>query len=133
MRPKPLESFPTAAARALEAIDRQLGGLEHEDLDVQLGGDVLTLAFGDGVRFVINSHSAASQIWMAAGSTAWHFDLVADGRWVAAKSGDELFSALARVVSAKLGETVVLQAPPSSATSQREHDEHDPAAAEATR
>ena len=105
------KTFQTTSTRALEAIDRQLGGLEHESLDVQLGGDVLTLAFADGSRFVINAHSAASQIWMAAGSTAWHFDLTADGRWVAAKNGDELFSTVSRVVSTKLGEAIAVDGP----------------------
>jgi CyaY protein len=101
--------FQTSSAHALEAIDRQLGALEHESLDVQLGGDVLTLTFADDARFVINAHSAASQIWMAAGSTAWHFDLEADGRWVAAKSGDELFATVSRMVSTKLGEAIAVR------------------------
>lgn len=97
------------SAEALEHIDEALGGLEHEDLDVDLGGDVLTLAFSDGVKFIINAHSAAGQIWMAANKDAWHFDYDdASGRWVASKSGDELMATVARAVGERLGQPVSL-------------------------
>ena len=102
-----LKDFHKLSAKALEHIDARLGGLELEELDVQLAGDVLTLVFHDGARYVINAHSAAGQIWMAAGTQAWHFD--PDGeQWVARKSGDELMSTVARVVGAKLGTRVSL-------------------------
>jgi len=101
--------FYKRSALALERLDAGLGGLEHDDLDVQLAGDVLTLSFRDRARFVINAHSAAGQIWMAAGTTAWHFDYHPDtDRWVAARTGDELFEAVAQVVGAKLGLTLNL-------------------------
>lgn len=103
------KDFFKLSARALEHIDARLGALELDELDVQLAGDVLTLAFKDGARFVINAHSAAGQIWMAAGTTAWHFDWVAEqGRWVARKTADELMATVARVVGAKLGTEVSL-------------------------
>ncbi len=101
--------FAELSAKALEHIDQTLGDLEHERLDVDLGGDVLTLAFADGTKFIINAHSAAGQIWMAAKTDAWHFDYVeADDRWVAHKTGDELMSTIARTVGAHLGEPVSL-------------------------
>lgn len=97
------------SSRALEHIERTLGALEHEALDVQLAGDVLTLSFDDGARFVVNAHSAALQIWMAAGRTAWHFDWVPERTaWVASKNGDELMGTLARSVGDKLGLVVSL-------------------------
>lgn len=96
--------FQTLSAQALEHLDQTLGDLEHDDLDVSLAGDVLTLAFADGARFVINAHSAAGQIWMAANTDAWHFDYDdASGRWVAAKTGDELMATVARTVGQRLG------------------------------
>ena len=101
--------FTELSSAALEHIEHGLAALEHDALDVQLGGDVLTLAFDDGTRFVINAHSAAGQVWMAADRTAWQFDWDDAGqRWVAGKTGDELFGTVARVVSAKLGEAVRL-------------------------
>jgi CyaY protein len=103
-----IKTFYTESGNALRHIDEVLGDLEHELLDVNLAGDVLTLAFEDGGKFVINAHSAAEQIWMAAGTTAWHFDYVAErGQWIASKSNEELMTTVARVVGAKLGEPPV--------------------------
>lgn len=101
--------FYAESGKALRHIDEILGDLEHDQLDVDLAGDVLTLAFEDGGTFIINAHSAAQQVWMAAGTTAWHFDLVEDsGRWVARKTDEELMATVARVVGAKLGQTIEL-------------------------
>lgn len=101
--------FVKLSAQALEHIDEVLGGLEHDDLDVDLAGDVLTLGFSDGAKFVINAHSAAGQIWMAANKDAWHFDYdEQNGRWVAAKSGDELMATVARTVGERLGQPLSL-------------------------
>lgn len=101
------DHFFELSSAALEHIENGLAALEHDELDVQLAGDVLTLSFDDGTRFVINAHSAAGQVWMAADRNAWHFDWNGE-RWIAAKTGDELMGTVARVVSAKLGEHVTL-------------------------
>lgn len=101
--------FHKKSAEALEHIDEHLGDLEHDDLDVQLSGDVLKLTFSGGQRFVINAHGAARQVWMAAGTTAWHFDYDAEkDRWIAHRTDEELMSTVARVVGDKLGETISL-------------------------
>lgn len=101
--------FTALATDALAHLERRIGDLEHDDLDIQLGGDVLTLSFSDGTRYVINAHSAAGQIWMAAERTAWHFDYdAASERWVAARSDEELMATVARVLSDKLGQPVRL-------------------------
>lgn len=101
------KEFSAKSASALEHIDEVLGDLEHESLDVDLAGDVLTMAFADGSKFILNAHSAAGQIWLAAGTEAWHFDFEADqDAWIAHKQGDELRATISRVISAKLGEAV---------------------------
>ena len=102
-------TFIEHSSRTLDRLERGLGALEHEALDVQLSGDVLTLAFDDGSRYVINAHSAAGQIWMAAELNAWHFDFVEQRAcWIAAKTSDELVSTVERLVAAKLGVAVRL-------------------------
>ncbi len=101
--------FLTESAKALSHIDQVLGDLELDELDVDLAGDVLTLDFGDAGTFIINAHSAAGQVWMAAGTHAWHFDFsVERGEWIAAKTGDELMHTLSRAVGDKLGRSVEL-------------------------
>jgi len=93
--------------RALvDAFDR----LELDGLETELENGILTLDFSSGERFVVNSHRAARQIWMAAERTAWHFDWDApSGSWRAHKTDDELWSTLERVVGAKLGRTLSLR------------------------
>ncbi len=92
--------FERAADATLRAIDKALG--DESDFEVELTMGILTLEFPDGDKYVINSHRAARQVWMAADRAAWHFDLKGD-HWVAQKSGDELIAALETVVSRKLG------------------------------
>lgn len=97
--------------RADEELKRLIVALDDVDdfleADLQMG--VLTIAFPDGTRYVVNSHRAAKQIWGAAELTAWHFDPKEDGSWIAAKSGEELWSVVERVLSNKLHRAVKLR------------------------
>src|SRR5262245_40479035 len=100
--------FDHAADDALRALDRALDRLEAE-LEVDLESGILTIEFADGVKYVVNSHRAARQIWMAAERSAWHFDLDrATSNWVATKTGDELWATVAAVVGRKLGRSITL-------------------------
>ena len=99
--------FATESERALAHIEGAIAALDTDEVDPDLAADVLTLEFSDGAEFVINAHSAAGQIWMAAGTSAWHFDLdPASKRWVASRTGEELMATVARVVGDKLGRPV---------------------------
>ncbi|RMG98199.1 MAG: iron donor protein CyaY [Deltaproteobacteria bacterium] len=101
------KTFVTEADRTLADLERRIADLELEQLEPDLAGDVLTLEFADGTKFIINAHSAARQIWMAAGTEAWHFDYDAErDAWIASKNGDELYDAVRRVLSDKLGFSV---------------------------
>ena len=102
------ERFEVLADATLRKMVEALDETEDEGFEADLESGVLTIAFEDGAKFVVNSHRAARQIWMAAGATAWHYDLGQDGRWVAAKSGDELWSTLGARMSEKMGRTVRL-------------------------
>lgn len=86
---------------------------EHPDeLFAELGGDVLTIEFPDQTRYVINSHLAARQIWLAAERSAWHFDYARErAAWIDRKSQAELWSKLEELLGKKLGRTVKLQRP----------------------
>ena len=102
--------YEAVARPELQALVRALDELELSGFEAELASDILTLEFEDGKRYVVNSHRAARQIWMAAELQAWHFDWVPDrGRWVASKSGDELWSALEGVLSRRLKRAVTLR------------------------
>lgn len=88
------------------ALDRQDG------VEAELSMGVLTLSFeAGGAPFVVNSHRAARQIWMAADRQAWHFDPTDDGqRWVASKPPhDELWAALGAALAKRLGRPIALR------------------------
>lgn len=100
-------AFEAAADETLGQMSRALDALEG-DVEVELSMGILTLEFSDGTKYVVNSHRAAKQIWMAAERTAWHFDFEA-GRWVAKKNGDELWTAVEAALTGKLGRPVALK------------------------
>jgi iron-sulfur cluster assembly protein CyaY len=90
--------------RMIEALDEA-----GDDIDPEFQMGVLRINFDDGTKYVVNSHRAARQIWMAAERTAWHFDYQADSkRWVA-PNGDELWSAVQGTLSRKLGRELDLR------------------------
>jgi CyaY protein len=94
----------------LEALLEALDALDDERVEAELSTEILTLEFADGARYVVNSHRAARQIWMAAERSAWHFDWVPErAAWIAAKSGDELWATLERMLGEKLGRSVELR------------------------
>ncbi len=99
--------FERTADDTLRLLERALGDLDGLEVDLQMG--VLTVEFSDGARYVINSHRAARQIWMAAEHNAWHFDPRSEGqRWQASKDGSELWTTVEAVLSRKLGRTIEL-------------------------
>ena len=101
------QDFEKVADDELTRLSRALDEVDDLEADLQMG--VLTIVFSDGARYIVNSHRAAKQIWGAAERSAWHFDLQADGRWVAPKNGDELWSTVERLLSNKLGRPIALR------------------------
>jgi CyaY protein len=100
--------FDRLAEETLSALIEAIASTEDEGVDADLESGVLSIAFDDGTRFVVNSHRAARQIWMAAGASAWHFDWTGEA-WIAKKNGDELWASVERETSRKLGRRFVLQ------------------------
>lgn len=99
--------FERAADEALHALERALSELHEVEADLESG--ILTIEFADGDKFVINSHRAARQIWMAAERSAWHFDYNrTTSRWIAAKTSDELRSTVEAALGRKLKKAVAL-------------------------
>lgn len=99
-----LELAQPELERLLDALDA-LG----EVVDAELSSDILSIDLPAGPRFVVNSHRAARQIWMAANAHAWHFDPVPGRGWIAQKSGEELWATLARALSTRLGRPIELR------------------------
>jgi CyaY protein len=100
-------TFDTLADRALRALEGALNEVDGIEADLESG--IITIEFDDGTRFVINSHRAARQIWMAAAAQAWHFDVDPhSGIWTATKTSEELWACLKKQVEHKLGRAIEL-------------------------
>jgi len=95
-------TFDGISREELREIEDALVDVDPDDVEVSTSDGILRLELRDGVRIVINTHRAARQIWMAAVSSAWHFDREADGRWRAKRTGEELRQTLVRVVKERL-------------------------------
>ncbi len=100
--------FDSLADAMLERIAR---AVEESGADCDCepkGSGVLQLEFADGSRIVVNRHSAARQIWVAARSGGYHFRW--DGSdWVDTREGGELLAALSKLVSEQSNRAVVLR------------------------
>lgn len=107
------EAFLKGAEAILDAIEQaveraiDVSGLEVE---IERQGNLITLTFEDDTQIIVNSHAAAREIWVAARSGGFHYRPAGDGRWIDGRSGDELFAALSRVVSAQGGVPIILSA-----------------------
>ena len=76
------------------------------DLEVKPGG-VLEVEFANGSKIIINRHTAAREIWLAARSGGYHFR-PEDGRWLASRDGEELMAAIGRCIAEQGGGAVHL-------------------------
>jgi CyaY protein len=99
--------FETRAAQALAAIEHALEAAELDaDFELKEGG-ILEIEFEDGSKIIVNRHGAAREIWVAARSGGFHFRW--DGAvWRDTRDGSELFAALSKLVSQRLGRGVRL-------------------------
>lgn len=103
------DEYEALSQPELHALVSALDALDLPGVECELASDILTLELEGGARYVVNSHRAARQIWMAAERSAWHFDWEPErSAWVAKKTGDELWSTLSRVLTSKLGRKVEL-------------------------
>ncbi len=93
------------ADKTFRKIADAFDDVDPDQVDAYMSGDVLTLAFKNGVKAVVNTQRPTRQVWLAAKANAWHFDLdEAGGRWIDDKGrGDELFATLERIVKENAG------------------------------
>jgi CyaY protein len=80
--------------------------LEQADLDYEQPADgILEVEFGDGSKIVINRHTVAQEIWVAARSGGFHFRH--DGQtWRDTRDNSDLFAKLTELVAAHGGNLV---------------------------
>ena len=100
--------FNQLADAELERIEAALEACGAElDIERKPGG-VLEVEFDNGSKLIINRHTAAREIWVAAKSGGFHF-APRDGGWIAGRDGAELYALLGEVVSQQSGEQVAVR------------------------
>lgn len=93
-----------AELAALEAALDTAGG--DYDIEPKPGG-ILEIECADGSKIIINRHSAAREIWVAARSGGYHFAW-RDGRWFSARDNSELWQTVSRCLEEQTGAALPL-------------------------
>ena len=98
-------AYQHLADAVFKRIERALEDVDPSDVDVDFGGDVMTLTCRNGVRCVINTQRPVRQMWVAAKATAWHFSYdEGNKRWHHDKNPNrELFQTLSEIVKEHAG------------------------------
>ena len=105
MDEREFNSHADAMLMRLEAALERSGA----DLDFEMKpGGVLELEFADGSKIIVNRHSAAREIWVAARSGGYHFKPESSGSWIAGRDGQELLAVLERAISEQSGTAITL-------------------------
>ena len=96
--------------RAVEAVLARIEASveDHDALDVDLEGGVLTITCPDATRVIVNRQAPNREIWVAARSGGFHFT-AREGAWRDTRSGEELFASLARIVAQQAGVQVAFE------------------------
>ena len=104
-------AFNTLAEAELARIE---SAFEECGVDIDIEpkpGGILELEFDNGTKMIINRHTAAREIWVAAKSGGFHFRLQ-DGNWVNTRGGGgDLWGMLASLAGEQAGEAVSLSRP----------------------
>lgn len=94
------------ACAALDQIERAIDASGVE-IDCERNDHLLTLAFENGSKIIVNFQAPTQEIWLAAKAGGFHYRYQ-DGVWRDTRNGTELFAALAEYASEQAGRTVDL-------------------------
>ena len=105
-------TYQQLAGKTFRAIDDALASVDPDVVEVTFAGDVLTLAFANGLRCIVNTQRPVQQIWLAAKDSAWHFSWdAARGAWLDDKGrGVELHAQLEAIIRQQTGQEVPIPA-----------------------
>jgi len=88
---------------------RRFDAIDPDELEAETSEGVLKLTFADGSKCVLNRQTAAQQVWLAEGASAWHFNYEqAARRWVDSKGRGDLRAILGDILTRRLGRRIAL-------------------------
>ena len=91
--------YQRLADTAFARIERACDAFDTSEVDCERAGDVLTLVFPSRRKCIVNTQRPTRQIWLACGSSAWHFGYdEGSSRWLDDKGrGEELLQTVASI------------------------------------
>jgi CyaY protein len=103
-------TYQQKVAATFRAIETVLDEVDPDLVETTSTGDVMTFAFANGVRCILNTQRPVRQLWLAARAEAWHFDWHEDeGRWIDDRGrGIELRQQLVKIIREQAGLDVAL-------------------------
>ena len=109
MEEREFNLYADATLARIEQVLEKCG----DEVDFEIGaGGVIELEFehGGGSKIIINRHTAAREIWIAAKSGGYHFkmDQTDPQRWLGTRDGADLLEVLSRCISEQSGVAVRL-------------------------
>jgi len=88
----------------LMAIEDQLDDYDT-DIDCETHAGILTLIMPNSSQIIINRQRPTQQLWLAAKSGGFHFELdAASNSWLDTRSGDNFVDSLNRCLKEQTGE-----------------------------
>ena len=91
-----------------EMMGRIEAVLDRTDFDFEIKpGGVVEIDFGGGGKIIVNRHTAAQEIWVAARSGGYHFKFEKDA-WTNTRDNMPLFDVLSRCMTEQSGEAIKL-------------------------
>jgi CyaY protein len=101
------QEFLQVAEKLMQDLLGKLDTFDPDELEADAAAGVIKMTFASGGACVLNRQTAAHQIWLAEGATAWHFELDADsGQWMDTKGRGALTAVLSEVLTKRLGRPV---------------------------
>ena len=94
--------FDVLASRTLNRILEAFDDVDPDQVEAVPSDGVVRFDFqGRRQPWIVNSQRGALQIWLAADRRAWHFahagEMATEEKWVAPKTGEDLFETLSRL------------------------------------
>ncbi|MGC6486267.1 MAG: iron donor protein CyaY [Planctomycetota bacterium] len=103
------QEFLKVAEALMQDLLNRFDAFDPDELEADASAGVIKMAFAHGGPCVLNRQTAAHQIWLAEGATAWHFERDAEqGTWLDTKGRGDLHAVLNEVLSRRMGRPVTI-------------------------
>ena len=101
------QEFLQIAETLMQDLLTKLDTFDPDELEADAAAGVIKMAFASGGPCVLNRQTAAHQIWLAEGATAWHFERDAEtGAWMDTKGRGSLDQVLSEILTKRLGRPI---------------------------